>query len=308
VKPPPCPITGEPAVRLIQELHPKLLTKLWRWGAHVDVGHLLLAHNPIRLWESPCGLAFFDPMIEGDETLYPAFYRNVGADRWLFGDPDGARAEFAAAAELISSGDGVLDVGCGEAAFRRRIPQARYTGIDPFASQEGDGILRQSAQQHAQTHAGAYDVVCGFEVLEHTADPLGLARAMVELLRPGGLFIASVPVWPSPLVEIPNLAANAPPHHLSWWSPQALQALCQALGLEVISARELPPQPQHRVFHWMHRLSPAKVQGPYFRHDWGWHASVVFAFLAAQLVTPFASLPAGARPIDAFVAGRKAIS
>ena len=302
--PPPCPITGEPAARLIQEIPRSLLIQLWRHAGGVELGHLLRGRGPIRLWESPCGLAFFDPMIEGDEALYPAFYRNVGADRWLFGDPGASRAEFAAAAALIGDDELVLDVGCGQAALRGHIPHARYVGLDPFAPQ-GSGILPQTIQAHGEENPAAYDVVCALQVLEHSAEPRAMAEAMVRALRPGGLFVVAVPCWPSPLVEIPNLPANTVPHHLSWWTPGALEALCMALGLEVVSARALPAQVQHRLLHWTWWFSPLKPTGPYYRRAWSWHLSLALGHVLARLVSPFVGLPPGARPMDCFVAARK---
>ena len=304
--PPPCPITGRPAVRLIQEISPGLLIQLWRHAGGVELGHLLRGIGTIRLWESSCGLAFFDPMIEGDDALYPAFYRNVGADEWLLGDPGGARAEFLAAAPLIGEGERVLDIGCGEGAFAGHVPHARYVGLDPYASAEAHpGVLRTDIRAHADQNPGAYDVVCAFQVLEHTSDPLGMARAMVRALKPGGLFLAAVPSWPSPLVEIPNMPANAVPHHLSWWTPGALEALCVELGLEAPRAWPLPPQIQHRLLHWTWWFSPVKARGPYYKRAWSWHLSLAFGHALARLISKVAGLPPFARSMDCFVAARK---
>jgi len=304
--PPPCPITGEPAVRLIQEISPGLLVQLWRHAGGVELGHLLRKRGLIRLWESACGLAFFDPMIEGDAALYPAFYRNTRADEWLMGDPGAAREEFRAAAALIGEGQRVLDIGCGRGAFARHVLRARYTGLDPYAPQDADPrVLREDIQAHAGAHPEAYDAVCAFQVLEHTAQPLAMARAMVRALKPGGLFIAAVPSWPSPLVEIPNMPANTVPHHLSWWTPAALETLCRELGLEAPHAWPLPPQVQHRLLHWTWWFSPVKARGPYYKRAWSWHLSLAFGHALARLVTPIAGLPPFARSMDCFVAARK---
>ena len=303
-KPPPCPITGEPALRLLDAIPPGLLIRLWRYSGGVELAHLLRGTGTIRLWESPCGLAFFDPMIEGDEALYPGFYENTGADRWLLGDPDAARAEFAAAAALIGRGETVLDVGCGQGVLRRHIPQATYVGLDPYAPGGAD-VLRETIEVHAAERPGAYDVVCAMQVLEHSADPLAVARRMVEALRPGGLFIAAMPSWPSPLVEIPNFVPNAVPHHLSWWTTGAMEALCRQLGLVDIQARELAPQPQHRLLHWTWWFSPVKAHGPYFSRDWSWHLSLALGHGLARLIYRFVGLPPKARSMDVFVAARK---
>ena len=304
--PPPCPITGKPATRLIQDIPRSLLIYLWRYSGRVELGHLLGGKGPIRFWESPCGLAFFDPMIEGDGALYPAFYRNTFADRWLLNDPGAERAEFQVASTMIGAGEQVLDVGCGQAAFARHVPHARYVGLDPYApASSGPEILRRDIHTHAAEAPEAYDAVCAFQVLEHSAEPLAVARAMVRALRPGGLFFVGVPSWPSPLVEIPNFPANAPPHHLTWWTPAALRALCDELGLDVVSTGELPPQRQHKLIHWMAWFSPIKARGPYYRKAWSWHLSGLLAFLLAAALGPVLKLPPKVRSLDCFVAARK---
>ncbi len=305
-QPPPCPITGQPAVRLIQDVSQGLLVRLWRHAGGVELGHLLRGRGTIRLWESPSGLAFFDPMIEGDGALYPAFYRNTRADHWLCGDPGASRAEFQAAAVLIGAGERVLDVGCGHGAFALHVPEARYVGLDPYAPDDADArVLREDIAAHAEANPEAYDVVCAFQVLEHTARPLDMARAMVRALKPGGLFIAAVPSWPSPLVEIPNMPSNAVPHHLSWWTPGALETLCAELGLEAADAWPLPPQVQHRLLHWTWWFSPVKVHGPYYKRHWGWHISLALGHSLARLISPFGALPPFARSMDCFVSARK---
>lgn len=304
--PPACPITGQPAVRRIQALPTGLLLRLWRYAGGVKLGHLLRGRGGFGLWESACGLAFFHPMVEGDATLYPTFYRNVGADRWLLSDPHQAREEFTAAAALINSGDRVLDVGCGQAAFRPHVSHARYVGLDPYAPEGlGGDIQRQTIFQHAADHPGAYDVVCGFQVLEHVVDPRAMAEAMIKALRPGGLFIAAVPSWPSPIVQIPNLPANAVPHHLTWWTVGALRTLCEELGLKVEAAKDLPPQIQYKVLLWTWWFSPVKAKGPYFRNAWSWHLSLLFGHVMARLCSPFLGLPPNAGSTDCFIAARK---
>ena len=56
--PPPCPITGEPAARLIQEIPRSLLIQLWRHAGGVELGHLLRGRGELgsrgpRISEQP---------------------------------------------------------------------------------------------------------------------------------------------------------------------------------------------------------------------------------------------------------------
>jgi len=97
-------------------------------------------------------------------------------------------------------GRAVLDVGCGggilaEAMARRG---ARVTGIDmadkPLKVAElhllesGAEVRYEnaSAEQYAEAHAGAFDVLTCMEMLEHVPDPQSALAACARLLKPGG--------------------------------------------------------------------------------------------------------------------------
>jgi hypothetical protein len=109
-----CPITGLPASRRIQPISARLLIGLWRRSFGVATDRQLGDIEHFGLWESPCGLAFFEPMLVGDEAFYLALYRRGDVHRAL-NAPGLARAEFRRVAEIVRAGEKVLDVGCGEA-------------------------------------------------------------------------------------------------------------------------------------------------------------------------------------------------
>src|SRR5690242_11622934 len=112
---PACPITGLPASRRIQPISSKLISDLWRWSFGARVEPRLAGIEQFGLWESPCGLAFFEPMLAGDEAFYQGLYRRANF-RCASSISRIPRAEFKRIAELVRPGDKVLDVGCGEAA------------------------------------------------------------------------------------------------------------------------------------------------------------------------------------------------
>src|SRR5947209_12438643 len=137
---PRCPVTGVPATRLIQPISPRLISGLWRRAFGVSTDRQLASVDYFSLWESPCGLAFFEPMLEGDEAFYLDLYRRGDFHRAL-SVPRIARAEFRRIAELVRPGDKVLDVGCGEGALAPHLPHAVYVGLDPHCYASADGIL-----------------------------------------------------------------------------------------------------------------------------------------------------------------------
>jgi 2-polyprenyl-6-hydroxyphenyl methylase/3-demethylubiquinone-9 3-methyltransferase len=103
------------------------------------------------------------------------------------------------------AGLAVLDVGCGggllsEAMARRG---AVVTGIDLgrtaievaslHALDAGMKVryLVESAETHALSHAGTYDVVTCLEMLEHVPDPASIIATLATLVKPGGHFFLS---------------------------------------------------------------------------------------------------------------------
>ena len=66
---PLCPITGLPARRRKQQVSSAFLIALWRASFGVSTARQLRVVKRFGLWEPPCGLAFFHPMIVGTSIL-----------------------------------------------------------------------------------------------------------------------------------------------------------------------------------------------------------------------------------------------
>ena len=121
---PLCPITGLPARRRIQPISGRLIIGLWRGAFGVATDRLLGDIEHFGLWESPCGLAFFEPMLPGDDAFYQELHRRWDFQRVL-APPGLARPEFKRIAEIVRPGEKVLDVGCAEGGLSRFLPHAR---------------------------------------------------------------------------------------------------------------------------------------------------------------------------------------
>jgi SAM-dependent methyltransferase len=258
------------------------------------------------LWESLSGLAFFEPMLAGDETFYLDLYRQGDFHRLLTA-PGLARGEFKRIAALVCPGERVLDVGCGEGGLAKHLLHANYVGLEPnFSAVAGGADVRnETLAQHATTHPGEYDVVCAFHVIEHVPDPLEFARDLIHCVRSAGRLCIAVPGRFSPITDIPNFVFNAPPHHLSWWTEEALQALAKRVGLLVEAVETVPYCSHDSIIYWMARFAPKLTGKRYFRAHWTWYGALAWCWLAAKVCDALLRVPASARPSGLLLIARK---
>ena len=303
---PLCPVTGLPAKRRIQQVSGALLVALWRTSLGVSTARLLRDVKRFGLWESPCGLAFFHPMIVGDEQFYQDFYHRLGeGGPWR--KALAPRSDFARVSALIAPGEKVLDVGCGTARFARHVEHAVYVGLEQYVATTSADVRSETVAQHATVHPDAYDAVCSFHVAEHTSEPASFVGDMVRCLRPGGRLFLVVPSWPSALTDIPNFAPNGPPHHLSWWSNPALEALAAQLSLIVENVEVLPPSPDSSILYWMAWLTPKLTGERFFCDAWAWHGSLIWSWLAGRVCSRLFGIPAGVRSFELLLIARRPV-
>jgi hypothetical protein len=155
---PRCPVTGERAVRRIQVIPSGLLAVLWRLSFWVSASRFYTGIDSFELWQSPCGLAFFVPAVEGDPAFYEAVYGRLGElGAWTRTLAQGH--DYQRAAALVRPGDRVLDVGCGPALFARHVPDANYVGLEPSADAAHKGkadVRAETLTSHAAANQEGY--------------------------------------------------------------------------------------------------------------------------------------------------------
>jgi SAM-dependent methyltransferase len=255
------------------------LTALWRIGGGTDVRSSFGETDRFGLWESPTGLYFFDPLREGDNVFYTNFYGWL--KKWGLFDTETLREEFFAAAAHIPPGARVLDVGSGRGAFRQCVPQANYTGLDPHFAESAiaPGVRNETLAQHLLEHEARYDAVCCFHVIEHVSNPKALFGEIMRAVKPGGLVCVSAPHVPSATTRIPNFLINAPPHHLTWWTKNALIELATGAGATVENVENVPWGKAESLAYWMARCSPIKCADLHFRGRGKWYFAMAVSFI-----------------------------
>ena len=96
----------------------------------------------------------------------------------------------------------LLELGAGDGATlreaKRRGLAAYVAGIDLMTPLQGSPAIDTYVSGDVEAMAlelppASFDAVLAGDVLEHLADPWTMVRRLADLLKPGGVFIASVP-------------------------------------------------------------------------------------------------------------------
>ena len=137
----------------------------------------------------------------------------------------------------------LLDFGCGAGAFLRRMRDLgwRVEGLDvsrDLAAAVSDQLgitVHVGSLPHASLEPQSYDLLTMWQALEHVHDPRAVVRAAANLLRPGGLFYATVPNFESwGRVRFGHSWYGLDvPRHLTHFAPQTLARLVEAEGFRV---------------------------------------------------------------------------
>jgi 2-polyprenyl-6-hydroxyphenyl methylase/3-demethylubiquinone-9 3-methyltransferase len=164
----------------------------------------------------------------------------------------------------------VLDVGCGGGILAESMAArgARVTGID--LSDKALGVARlhlyesgqqvdyrkASAEQFAQEHPDAFDVVTCLEMLEHVPDPASSVRACATLVRPGGqVFFSTLNRNPKSYLfaiigaeYLLRLLPRGTHDYARFIRPSELAGYCRSAALRVLDITGMSYNPITRVY------------------------------------------------------------
>jgi SAM-dependent methyltransferase len=236
-----CPLCRSQRVTLHRWHEVALLEKEWQAGlgfnpfAELDAGETLFQYRCLD-----CDLRFYSPAICGDGKFYEEL---SGRFAWYY---EKDKWEFDTAIDLLGKLDGVkdvLEVGCGQGHFLRRIDQAyNANGVElnlgAVAECQRQG-LKVSGLNLAEMDQ-QFDLVVAFEVLEHVDNPSEFLTQALNKLRPGGYLMIAVPDPDGYFSEADKVLLDMPPHHVLSFSKTTLGKISDVFGLTHVATHQEP--------------------------------------------------------------------
>ncbi len=233
-----CPLCKSDDVKAVDHISKDRLRSVYLREYQTDIAKDVTSDMTAYHCQS-CDLKYFDPAFTGSQS----FYSDLQKFDWYYKDD---KFEYDYVAKLIKSKDKVLEVGCGKGAFSALIPSKKYVGLEFSETARDQALLlgrdvrTQSIEDHSKLNEQMYDVVCSFQVIEHTSDPKSFLEGCIRSLKPNGTLILTVPSENSFLEHIQDFALNMPPHHVTKWSDQCLTNLASKNGLELVDLYHEP--------------------------------------------------------------------
>jgi SAM-dependent methyltransferase len=133
----------------------------------------------------------------------------------------------------------ILDVGCGDGAWLRRLSDHGYAqlrGVDPFIATPIEHRGRLLVQKGTLDDVtGTWDLIMFHHSLEHIADQRGTLRRVADLLAPDGCCLIRIPIVSSDAWEEyrDRWVQLDAPRHLMLHSVGSLARLADSVGLRV---------------------------------------------------------------------------
>ncbi|MDO8474129.1 MAG: class I SAM-dependent methyltransferase [bacterium] len=146
-----------------------------------------------------------------------------------------------------------LEIGAG--MFPKFSVQGTYFldtslhAINELNKRGGKGVVK-GAEEQLPFQKDFFDLIGAFEVLEHLKRPGRAIREVAKTIKPGGLFILSVPMNPQYWSPWDVFAG-----HVQRFEPAQLNALLEKEGFEVRHCYVVWKLAKKRVFSWFMRLA-----------------------------------------------------
>ena len=204
---------------------------------------------------SNCDLEIFFPQIIGSPDFYlelQDFIHPFYTDKW----------EFEVAKNDVTRNDKVIDIGCGQGIFLKKIKGIASRAVGIEYNQQALNIARENGLEvfgdgEDLSHLrGKIDIIFCFHVLEHVKDPVEFMKYLCGFLVDGGRIGISVPNMDGPIKYTDPNKWNIPPHHATRWNINSLKKIAYKLGLKIESIKYEPlnfGSSDYYSVHWVNK-------------------------------------------------------
>jgi SAM-dependent methyltransferase len=137
----------------------------------------------------------------------------------------------------------LLEFGCGSGMFLRRARKRGLIaqGVDfseysKYASEAFDLDIITADLDDCHFPPGHFDVIYSHATFEHLYSPLKIAKELIRILKPGGMFIITgVPNYNTLSIRLfHNFYNNYPPGHINYFEVKTMKYMYKLLELEEI--------------------------------------------------------------------------
>ncbi|MGZ0015675.1 class I SAM-dependent methyltransferase [Yeosuana sp. AK3] len=230
------PLTKSSSIEWVKDIRKNEIINDYKKNFNIDVSSYFLEIKKVSVYKcTETGYRFFYPFnLSGDSKFYEHFQKfNTYYMPWKW--------EHEISKQYIKDGVSLLEVGCAQGAYIKRINElfklGDIVGLELNESVKGGNekwsILNKTVQSFSESNKERFDVVCSYQVLEHISDVKSFLEAKIECLKKGGKLIISVPNNDSFIKHADN-CLNMPPHHMGLWNEQSLRSLEALFPLKVL--------------------------------------------------------------------------
>lgn len=248
-----CPLTKSSDLVVVDKIATNKIVKSYQ-QLGIDVTKYFLNQDYIYKYKSKRSkFVFYYPFsVEGDELLYA----QLGKKNWYYTDD---KWEHNCAVDIIEYGEAVLEVGCGNGSFLkaiRRKKDAKVVGLElnsaTLASLHSEKIesYNSTISEYLLSSPKEFNVVCMFQVLEHISQVNSFLNDCLDVLKPKGKLIISVPNNDSFIKYDKENILNMPPHHMGLWNKKSLLELEKIYPLKVVNFFIEPLQGYHEKWYY----------------------------------------------------------
>lgn len=185
--------------------------------------------------------------------------------------------------ELAAAAPDRLEIGPGRLP-RLPLEGTRFVDLSAAAVEalRAAGARAETGEITALPYADdAFDLVCAFDIVEHTVDDQRAMAEVARVLRPGGTLVASLPLYMTAWTGFDELVG-----HYRRYEPAELEALLTAHGFTLDRSAAYGMQPRSQLLlrfglWWLRR---------HYEHAMRWY-NRCFMPLALRLQSPLQFVP-----------------